>query len=95
MSDIVNVKHVNCDRFWCDAQRITVYKHLFLKLISDFAQEDFTSVSLGVPMKAEDIKAVKKGRRYYSIAYNFRSYDHSILKLYRFQELFSIQVTRK
>ena len=33
------------------------------------------------------IQGVKKVRRHYSIAYNFKSYYHSILKLHRFQEL--------
>ena len=38
---------------------------------------------------------VKKVRRHYNTAYNFRNYNHSFLKHYRFQELFSIKVSTK
>ena len=41
------------------------------------------------------IQGVKKVQIYNSIANNFRSYDLSILILYRFQELLSIQVSTK
>ena len=40
-----------------------------------------------------NIKGVKKVRRHYSKAYNFRSYDHPVIKLNRFQELLNIKVS--
>ena len=41
------------------------------------------------------IQRVNKVRRHYSIAYNFRSYVHSVLKLYMLKELFSIKLPTK
>ena len=38
-------------------------------------------------------KVLKEIRKHYSNVFNFRSYDHLVLKLYQFQELFDIKVS--